>query len=313
MKANMRFRHLKPDEIKVPEVRVTSIWSEEEYDDFAATIKTDGIHQPIKCVKESDTYWLIDGKHRLDEARLNNIEKVPIVYYEGELVDALMENLVSNKLRGRTPASDEIRLIKHLRDKYNMEPHMIAEKTGLPRERIEQRLQIASAAPEVLSALEFEQVSLGVAFHLSRLPNQSGQIALLARLLQATPPATIKEVEGIINQALDIQVQMREPQPQPMHQIPTKTITCHLCGERYEAAEMRGINVDATCHGLARDYIQELKKKRTKSITPEQALASRIASEDDIEKARELLAQAQPGEAPPAVAVHETPESIAHS
>lgn len=293
MKANMRFKHVKPDVIKIPEVRVTSIWSEEEYEDFASTVKTDGIHQPIKCVLEDKTFWLIDGKHRIDEAKLNGIEKVPIVYYEGQLVDALTENLVSNKLRGRTPASDEIRLIKHLRDKYNLEPYMIAEKTGLPKERIEQRLQIASAAPEVLSALEFEQISLGVAFHLSRLPNQSGQIALLARLLQATPPATIKEVESIIDQALEIQVKMREPQPEPIHQIPTKTITCHLCGERYESAEMRGINIDATCHGLARDYIQELKKKRKAGFTPEDVLANRIASAEDIEKSRALLADVQ--------------------
>ena len=299
MSNKMKFKHVKPDVIQIPEVRVTSIWSEEEYEDFANTVKTDGIHQPIKCVLEEGIFWLIDGKHRIDEAKQNGIEKVPIVYYHGQLVDALTENLVSNKLRGRTPASDEIKLIKHLRDKYNLEPYMIAEKTGLPKERIEQRLQIASAAPEVLSALEFEQISLGVAFHLSRLPNQSGQIALLARLLQATPPATIKEVESIINQALDIQVQMREPQPEPMAMIPTKTITCALCGERYEASEMRGINVDAGCHGLARDYIQQLKKKRAAGETPESILAHKIAGDDNIDEARKALSQAMPGEIPP--------------
>ncbi len=293
MSVKMKFRHLKPSEIKVPEVRVTSIWSEEEYEDFASTIKKEGIHQPLKCILEDGTFWLVDGLHRLDEAKLMEIDKVPVVYKEGLLVDALMENLVSNRLRGKTPASDEIKLLRYLRDEHNMEPWQISEKTGLPRERIEQRLQIGTAAPEVLSCLEFDQVSLGVAFHLSRLPNQSGQIALLSRLLQMSPPATIKEVETIIDNALEIQDQMQAPRDEPIHQIPLKTISCHLCGERYEAAEMRGINIDPTCHGLARDYIQQLKKKRSESVSPEDVLANRIATAEDIDEARRLFEESK--------------------
>jgi len=289
MSVKMKLRHLKPDEIKVPEVRVTSIWNEEEYEDFQATIEKEGIHQPVKCILDDGTFWLVDGLHRLDEARRRGIEKVPVVYREGQLVDALVENLVSNRLRGRTPASDEVRLIKHLREKYNLEPWQIAGRTGLPRERVEQRLQIGTAAPEVLSCLEFEQISLGVAYQLSRLPNKSGQIALLSRLLQATPPATVREVTEIVDHALQLQEQMNQPQPEPTVMIPVKTVPCHLCGERYEAQEMRGINVCPTCHGLARDYIQQLKKRRAAGVTPEQALATRIAFEDDIDAAREQL------------------------
>lgn len=298
MSERMKLRHVKPDKIKVPEVRVTSIWTEDEYGDFVATIKEDGIQQPLKCILDDGIFWLIDGLHRLEEAKIHGIEKVPVVYKEGKLIDALVENLTSNRLRGKTPVSDEIRLIKHLRDEYNLEPWQIAGKTGLPRDRIEQRLQIGSAAPEVLSCLEFEQIPLGTAYHLSRLPNQGGQIALLARLLQATPPATVKEVEGIVDHALEIQIEMAQPQPEREILLPTKTITCHLCGERYEASEMRGINIDATCHGLARDYIQELKKKRRAGTTPEQALATRIALEDDPQVARELLAEARGGTSP---------------
>jgi len=289
MSDKMRFRHLKPAEILVPEVRVTSIWTEEEYGDFVATIGEDGIQQPLKCILDEGTFWLVDGLHRLDEAKRQGIEKIPVVYKEGKLVDALVENLTSNRLRGKTPASDEVKLIRHLRDEYHMEPWQIAEKTGLPRARIEQRLQVASAAPEVLSCLEFDQIPLGVAFHLSRLPNQSGQIALLARLLQATPPATVKEVEEIIDHALEIQASLAKPQEKPNIEIPLKTISCHLCGERYEAQDMRGINTCATCHGLARDYIQQLKKRRAASITPEEALAIRIGTDDDIDAAREAL------------------------
>lgn len=295
MSVTMKFRQLKPDEIQVPEVRVTSIWTNEEYDDFAKTIAKEGIHQPLKCILDEGTFWLVDGLHRLEEAKLKGIDRVPVVYKEGKLVDALVENLVSNRLRGKTPASDEIRLIRHLREKYAMEPWQIAEKTGLPRERIEQRIQIGTAAPEVLSCLEFDQIPLGVAYQLSRLPNKSGQIALLARLLQATPPATVQDTQEIIDDALAIQAQMKPAPEAPDPQIPTKTITCHLCGERYEVQDMRGINVCATCHGLSRDYIQQLKKRRAEGTTPEQVLARRIAASTDIDEARAALEAAREG------------------
>ncbi len=293
MSEKMKLRHVKPGEIQVPEVRVTSIWAIEEYEDFVGTIKEEGIQQPLKCILDGKTLWLIDGLHRLDEAKKHGIEKVPVVYKEGKLVDALVENLTSNRLRGKTPVSDEIRLIKHLREEYSMEPWQIAGKTGLPRERIEQRLQVGTAASEVLSCLEFEQIPLGTAFQLSRLPNQGGQIALLARLLQATPPATVKEVTEIVESALSIQAEMQEAPPQRVVMLPTKTLACHLCGEMYEASDMRGINIDATCHGLARDYIQEMKKKRARGATPADVLASRIASSDDVEASRALLEAAK--------------------
>ncbi len=289
MSEKMKLRHVKPGEIQVPEVRVTSIWTDEEYEDFVGTIKEDGIQQPLKCILDDGKLVLIDGLHRLDEAKRLGIEKVPVVYKEGKLVDALVENLTSNRLRGKTPVTDEIRLINHLREKYGLEPWQIAGKTGLPRERIEQRLQVGTAAPEVLSCLEFEQIPLGTAFQLSRLPNQGGQIALLARLLQATPPATVKEVTGIVEQALSIQEEMREAPVQREVMLPTKTLACHLCGEMHEASDMRGINIDATCHGLARAYIQELKKKGERGYTPTDVLAHRIASEEDVEASRELL------------------------
>jgi len=100
---------------------------------------------------------------------------------------------------------------------------------------------------------------------------------------------TVKEVSVIIDQALVIQTQMNEPHEAPEVQVPFRTLPCHLCGERYEAQEMRGINTCATCHGLSRDYIQQLKKKRAESISPQEALARSVAGDDDIDKARESL------------------------
>jgi ParB-like chromosome segregation protein Spo0J len=273
----IKFRYLDADTIRVPDVRVTSIWSDEEYAEFQRTIATDGIGVPLKCVLDGETWWLIDGLHRLEEAKRLGQKKVPVAYTEGSMVDALLKNLYLNRVRGRTPASDEIKLIQHLLDKYHMSLTDISRKTGMSMELMEQRLQIARAGSYVKMALETGQIGVGVAFQLSRLPHEEGQTILLARLLQAVPPATTAEVQDIVEGSLKIIQEREQTTPRVPETIPVKTLRCHLCGQAYEPGDLRGINVCVTCHGLSRDWIQNRLKGQAEKTSPAEALAQKIA------------------------------------
>ena len=70
MSDRIRLVKVDPKKVKVPPVRVTSMWDPEDYEMFKSSIAADGIANPIICVKEGETFWLSDGKHRLDEALL---------------------------------------------------------------------------------------------------------------------------------------------------------------------------------------------------------------------------------------------------
>jgi len=293
MSTQIKFRHLAPSEIEVPEVRVTSIWTEEEYAEFQGTIETNGIGVPLKCIKDGDKFILIDGLHRLDEARRLGLKRVPVAYTEGTMVDAMLKNLYLNRMRGKTPASDEVKLIKHLMGDHGMTIAEISKKTGMSQERIEQRLQIGSAHEYVLTALETEQIGVGVAFHLSRLPGEEGQVVLLSRLLQAVPPATTAEVKDIVDGSLQIIQERNEAPRRPEPVIPVKTLRCHLCGQEYEPGDLRGINVCVTCHGLSRDWIQNRLKGQADKISPADALMDKIArgelTEEEIRELEERI------------------------
>lgn len=278
MSAPIKFKHVDPRVIKIPEVRVTSIWTEEEYAEFQGTIETAGIETPLKCLKEGDTLWLIDGLHRLDEAKRLGLRKVPVAYQEGAYLDAMLKNLYLNRMRGRTPASDEIALIKHLMNDHHLSTSDIAKRTGMSQDLIEKRLQIGSASPYVLMALETEQIGVGIAYQLSRIPAEGGQNALLGGILQAVPPPTIEEVEDIVDGSLKIIQERSQPHNQPPAIIPVRTLRCHLCGQEYEPGDLRGINVCATCHGLSRDFIQRRLKGQDERISPGDALALKVAT-----------------------------------
>jgi len=280
MSTPIKFKHVDPRVIKVPEVRVTSIWTEEEYAEFQGTIETGGIENPLKCLQDGDTLWLVDGLNRLNEAMRLGIKKVPVAYQEGLYVEALLKNLYLNRMRGRTPASDEIKLIQHLMNDHHLTVTEIARKTGMKAQRIEQRLQIGSASPYVLMALEGEQIGVGIAYQLSRLPSLEGQNALLSGLLSAVPPPTTEEVEDIVDGSIKIIQERSQPPREPNPVIPVRTLRCHLCGQEYEPGDLRGINVCATCHGLSRDFIQRRLKDQDERISPRDALAQRIARGD---------------------------------
>jgi len=275
--SRLRIVHIDPKLIKDPPVRVTSVWDPNEYEVFKASLDADGQGQAIICVKEGETWWLADGKHRRDEALLKGWPKIAVAYKEGTLVDAMLRNLYMNRLRGRTKASEEVAVVKHLMDQEKLTFDEVQKRTGLSREILEQRIAIGKAAPEIQAALDSEQIPLGVAFHLSRLPKHEGQIRLLAALLAHIPPMTTDEIHGIVDESLRILAERESTPPPQKVEIPIPTYECYFCKQRWPEGEVLGRNVCLPCTGLARDYIQDLLKKRTTAKTPERILAEQAA------------------------------------
>ena len=292
MSSPIKFRHLAPSAIQVPEVRVTSIWTDEEYQEFQSTIETNGIGVPLKCIKEGETYWLIDGLHRLDEAKRLGIKKVPVAYTEGALIDAMLKNLYLNRMRGRTPASDEIKLIKYLMDNHGMTVADIAKKTGMNYKRIDQRLQMGTASPYVLTALEIEKIGVGVAYQLSRIPDKDAQTMVLTQILQRITPYREDDVRDIVDDILEYVAEKEQSQDPYQPVIAVRTLACYLCGEQFEAKDMIGLNVCAPCYGIAKDFIQRRKEDQRERITARQALARRaIETPLSEEEKRDLEAK----------------------
>jgi len=277
MSSRMRLVHLDPNKIQIPPVRVTSMWDPEDYEVFKASLEADGQGQAIICVKEGDTWWLADGLHRLEEAKLKGWTRIAVAYREGSLVDAKVRNLYMNRLRGKTRASEEVALIKDLYENDGLDLPEVSKRTGIPQERVEKLTAIGRADPYVQEMLDHERIGVGIAFELSRLPNPAGQVRLLQELVKMPRLPETKEVKAIVEESLRIIAEQARAQDEPAIGPPLRTIKCFLDEERHEVNDVRGINVCLTCLGLAKDYIQELKKKRARAETPEQVLAQKVA------------------------------------
>jgi len=236
-----------PKDIKIPPIRVTSVWTEEDYKNFQANLKAAGIDQPIIVTRD--------------------------------IIEAKVRNLYLNRMRGRTRLSEEVAVINSLSVDDGLTVGQIEEKTGFKPDQIEQRLAIGRASDNVKDAVEEERIGIGVAFQLSRLPNHEGQDRLLFGMLQRIQPWTTKEVEQIVNDSLEIIRQIQQGQTKPDVPIPVRTLKCAICEQKYEPDELRGINVCSTCIGLSKDYIQGKLRAQTTKPTPEKVLAAKIAED----------------------------------
>ena len=234
-----------PQTIKVPDVRVTSVWTEEEYKVFQDTIKASGIENPIVCTTD--------------------------------IVEAMTKNLFMNRLKGKTKLSEEVGLLRELSEKFKLSIEEIQKRTGLKADQIEQRLAIGNASSLVQQAVETEPIGLGVAFQLSRLPNEKGQGKLLMELMKMIPPPTTSYVKEIVDESLRVLAERAKGQTAANPTIPVKTLKCHICEQPYEYTELRGIFVCATCYGVAKDYVLQRIREQTAKVSPERALAERVA------------------------------------
>jgi len=245
----VKLLRVKPSQIKVPEIRVTAKFDEETRALLKKSVKEAGILAPILVQKIEQDLVLIDGLHRLDDARDNGDQPIDVAVLEGDMVDLLCRNLFLDKLRGKPPIGDMVRVIETLFREYNLAPDQIGERTGLPRDYIEKLIKISTASLEVREALDREAIGVGVAFELSRLPFPIQQEEVLAK--STVYRLRVKDVKELVDATLTAMQEVKEITEQmvPGATQPPRVYLCEGCKEVVEPKYLRPVMVCPTCFG----------------------------------------------------------------
>ena len=268
---------LRPDQIKVPDVRVRASWDNEMLSMFKDSIKAMGIREVIIVIQEGQVYWLVDGAHRKEEAELQHIAKVLCVVMPGTLKDVHLQNLALNRLRGKTKASEMAMVVGELADHFNTSIEEIEKKTGLKRDYIEKMLVVSRVDPEVLEALDSERISVGMAYEIGQVPDKDAQVRLLIQA-KTYEKLTVKDMHDIVQETIRIMnLPKGQAQAPPPGTIPPATVKCHFCEIDRELKQVRGFNVCQACFAIAYQAVRA-------------AMAAQPAQQ---EPAREVLAQSQ--------------------
>lgn len=234
-------------EISVPETRVTAVYDDELRQMLKETMAAMGMISPIVVVQTAEGYRLVDGQHRLQEKMAAGESQVDAVVYEGEEKDSLLLNLVLNRTRGKTKASEMVKVIGALYQDYSMDPDAIRDKTGLNRDYIEKLIKISAASPSVQELLDQEIIGVGVAFELSRLPAWVQQDEICART--QIYRYTVKDMKELVDETLRLMAQTKEP-GQPPPPPPPPKYRCEGCQREMEPKYLKPVVLCPDCFGV---------------------------------------------------------------
>ncbi len=243
----MKLRRVDPRKIMVPEVRVTARMDAETAQQFAESVKTAGIDEPIKVFEVDGQLILSDGLHRLQEAIANKMPLVDVYVRPGTMVDVLCNNLMSGHLRGTHPVSEMVRSIEELWKEYKMDSEQIAAKTGMTRDYVEKLQLISMLTPMCREALDAGRIKVGHAVALTKLLDPVQQETALGQLLMYH--WSVRDFEDHVASILAL------ISPPPAVQTPAAppvefTPVCHFCHEAKPIGQIANPNVCTECSGM---------------------------------------------------------------
>ena len=266
----LKIQNIDPRDIEIPAVRIDSAFDQDILEMFADDIKKTGIEQALIVGKSGDHLWVIDGLHRLQQALLNGFSTVPCIVRDMDLKQIQIRNLVSNRLRGKTKMSEEIKVVGDLYTNHGATIDEIVEKTGMRRDRLETMILITQAHPGILQALDEDQISFASATELIRFKDPKHQHSMLMSCIQYRPKASDLRtwVTEAIKQIEEQGTATAAAGPPPTPIVPTAPCAC--CQGEFPLMQLSGVPLCRSCHSLliqAYDEVQKLESAEAKKMS----------------------------------------------
>lgn len=259
-------QNLDVNSIIVPEVRITAVYDEELTRQLQDSLQKVGQIQPIVVVKSDAKYFLVDGLHRLQEAKNRGDKQISAVVYEGEPADVLLKNIVTNRMRGKTKASEMVKVIKSLYNDYGLDPDQIRDRTGFTRDYIERLVKISEASPEVLEALDAEIIGVGVAYEISRIPSALAQSEFVSKA--SIWKYAVKDVRDFVDEVLKQMDLIKSNPPKQAGPHEPKVYICDICKGSYDPKDLRFVCTCPDCFTAAWHAAQANKQTAASHNAP---------------------------------------------
>jgi ParB family chromosome partitioning protein len=253
------FEYLPINIIKIPDLRVTAEMPDDLLEQFKESIKKSGIKNPLKILYQNGEYILVDGLHRLIEAKMANQKEVPCVVVKGTLEEALLENLATGKLQGRGKVTDMIKVVKYLHNEKGMSIEEIAAKSGYKTDYLYDLLAIANAHPDLLLALDEEKIPLGAAKELARVPIVDVMLKMLYEVIYRR--MTVRDVKEYVDLTLEA-LELKKKKEEEAKKLPPRElvpVTCWVCGQEAPAKDMVSFLLCPRCQAVLFDYKAKIR------------------------------------------------------
>lgn len=171
------------------------LFDEEKMQELAASIKQNGVFQPIIVKKMNKFYAIIAGERRYRACKMLGLKTIPAIvrmYEKGKMAQiALIENLQRADLTPIEEAKGYMQIMREL----DLTQKQVGERVGKSRSHVTNMLGLLSLPEDVLSLVDGGKISMGHARVLSKLEDIN-KVRELARLI-IEKDLSVREIEEL--------------------------------------------------------------------------------------------------------------------
>ncbi len=187
----------------IDEILVNPYQPRREFDDstveeLSASIRANGIIQPLIVRRTGKGYELIAGERRLRAAKKAGLKQVPIVIRKSTDRESLELALVENIQRENLNCVDEAMAYSQLMQDFSLTQEEVATRVGKERATVANFLRLLKLPEAIIDDLKKSIISFGHGKAILSL--EDNDLRLYARAQVVTKKLSVRETEALVDQ-----------------------------------------------------------------------------------------------------------------
>lgn len=169
------------------------LFDQTKLQELAASIKAQGIIQPVLVRKSEGRYRIIAGERRWRAAQLAGLQSIPALVREATEAQAFEMALVENLQRTDLNPIEEAEGYRRLIEEFSLTQEQVSERVGKERSSVTNTLRLLGLPDEVKGMVADGVLSMGHARALLGLPTPPEMLELAQRT--SAERLSVREVE----------------------------------------------------------------------------------------------------------------------
>jgi ParB family chromosome partitioning protein len=186
------------EEVRRDGAQPRKVFEGKRLEELAASIRLQGVLQPVLVRREGRSYRLIAGERRWRAAQLAGLKEIPAMVREATDGEAFEIALIENLQREDLNPIEEAQGYKRLMDDRSFTQDQVAARVGKERSTVANALRLLGLPDEVKSMLAQGELDMGHARALLGL-SKTGEILAMAREV-SSGKLSVRETERRVKQ-----------------------------------------------------------------------------------------------------------------
>ena len=183
------------DKLVPNEFQPRKTFNDEKLKELAASIKVQGVIQPIIVHRIGTNYGLIAGERRWRAARLAGLKTIPALVREASKRELIEQALIENIQREDLNPLEAAEAFKQLQDEYKLTHDDLSKRVGKERSTITNFLRLLGLPKEIKHHLAAGELNMGHAKALLSLERLRDQLAAANQIVKKA--LSVREAEAL--------------------------------------------------------------------------------------------------------------------